>query len=73
MGSALQGIEQLIQLPSGCGEQNMVRFVPNIYIMDYLASTNLLSEEVKKAGTGYILHGKLENIGHCQNEPLVQV
>ncbi|XP_069609940.1 alpha-2-macroglobulin-like protein 1 [Ranitomeya imitator] len=57
MGSALQSIEQLLQLPCGCGEQNMVRFVPNIYILDYLASANLLSEETKKEGIGYILHG----------------
>ncbi|XP_073541273.1 alpha-2-macroglobulin-like protein 1 [Phyllobates terribilis] len=57
MGSALQSIEQLLQLPCGCGEQNMVRFVPNIYILDYMASANLLSEETKKAGIGYILHG----------------
>lgn len=68
MGSALQGIEQLIQLPSGCGEQNMVRFVPNIYIMDYLASTNLLSEEVKKAGTGYILHGYQRELNYRRDE-----
>ncbi|XP_066457150.1 alpha-2-macroglobulin-like protein 1 [Eleutherodactylus coqui] len=57
MGSALQGMEQLLQLPYGCGEQVMAMSVPNIHILDYLASANLLSEEVKKQGTAYILHG----------------
>ncbi|KAM3913964.1 alpha-2-macroglobulin-like protein 1 [Leptodactylus fuscus] len=57
MGPALQGIENLLELPSGCGEQIMCRFVPNIYLLDYMESVNLLTEEVKKKGIGYILHG----------------
>ncbi|XP_056385112.1 alpha-2-macroglobulin-like protein 1 isoform X2 [Hyla sarda] len=68
MGSALEGIEQLLQRPSGCGEQNMVRFVPNIYLLDYLASVNLLSEEVRKEGIGYILHGYQRELKYCRDD-----
>ncbi|XP_075699321.1 alpha-2-macroglobulin-like protein 1 [Rhinoderma darwinii] len=68
MGSALQDIEHLLRLPSGCGEQNMVRFVPNIYLLDYLASANQLSEEVKKKGIEYILHGYQRELNYRRED-----
>lgn len=36
MGNALQNVDRLLAMPYGCGEQNMVRFAPNIYIQQYL-------------------------------------
>lgn len=48
MGPALKGVKKLVRLPVGCGEQNMVLFAPNIFVLDYLTSTNKLSEEVSE-------------------------
>lgn len=36
----LQNLGSLIRMPYGCGEQNMVNFAPNIYILQYLKGTN---------------------------------
>lgn len=36
VGSAIKNVENLIQLPVGCGEQTMVNFVPNIMVLRYL-------------------------------------
>lgn len=36
LGPALENLDKLVQLPKGCGEQNMVRFVPNIHVIKYL-------------------------------------
>lgn len=36
LGTPIKNLENLIRLPTGCGEQNMLHFVPNIVIMDYL-------------------------------------
>ncbi|XP_042884509.1 alpha-1-inhibitor 3-like [Penaeus japonicus] len=37
---SLENLGSLIRMPSGCGEQNMINFAPNIYIMQYLKATN---------------------------------
>uniref|UniRef100_A0A803VZV3 Alpha-2-macroglobulin n=1 Tax=Ficedula albicollis TaxID=59894 RepID=A0A803VZV3_FICAL len=57
MGTAMQNLHQLLQMPFGCGEQNMVLFAPNIYVLDYLNRTGQLSEEVKSKAVGYLVSG----------------
>ena len=32
MGPSLQGLEQLLRVPTGCGEQNMIGLAPNVYV-----------------------------------------
>ncbi|OXB56297.1 hypothetical protein ASZ78_002122, partial [Callipepla squamata] len=57
MGTAMQNLHQLLRMPFGCGEQNMVLFAPNIYVLDYLNKTGQLSEEVKSKAIGYLVSG----------------
>ena len=40
LGPALENLEQLVRLPMGCGEQNMILFVPNIHVITYLDALN---------------------------------
>ncbi|XP_055938471.1 pregnancy zone protein-like isoform X2 [Argiope bruennichi] len=47
MGPALNGLSNLVNLPVGCGEQNMVLFTPNIVVMDYLTSTGRMTEQMR--------------------------
>ncbi|KAI8125143.1 CD109 antigen [Lucilia cuprina] len=39
LGPTIKNIELLVRKPYGCGEQNMVNFVPNILILHYLDAT----------------------------------
>ncbi|XP_053875512.1 alpha-2-macroglobulin-like [Malaclemys terrapin pileata] len=57
LGTAMQNLQQLPQMPFGCWEQNMVLFAPNIYILDYLNKTGQLSEETKSKAIGYLVSG----------------
>ncbi|KFO77325.1 Alpha-2-macroglobulin, partial [Cuculus canorus] len=57
MGTAMKNLHQLLQMPFGCGEQNMVLFAPNIYVLDYLNKTRQLSEEIKSKAVGYLVSG----------------
>ncbi|ESO93728.1 hypothetical protein LOTGIDRAFT_209261 [Lottia gigantea] len=57
LGSALNNIEDLIRLPSGCGEQNMINFVPNIYIRKYLDATGQLSSSLAAKIKSYLQTG----------------
>ncbi|NWT73797.1 A2ML1 protein, partial [Prunella himalayana] len=54
MGMALQNLDQLVQLPHGCGEQNMVLFAPVVYVLQYLEKTRQLSPEIKGRAVGFL-------------------
>jgi CD109 antigen len=42
----IEGLDQLLQMPFGCGEQNMLLFAPDVFIARYLKETNQLKPEV---------------------------
>lgn len=42
LGAGLSNVDDLLRLPYGCGEQNMVNLVPNIVIHKYLSATRRL-------------------------------
>ncbi|XP_067280946.1 alpha-2-macroglobulin-like protein 1 [Pseudorasbora parva] len=57
MGRALKNLDGLIQMPSGCGEQNMIILAPNIYILLYLKVTGQLTAAIRETATGYLQIG----------------
>ncbi|XP_030384731.1 C3 and PZP-like alpha-2-macroglobulin domain-containing protein 8 isoform X2 [Scaptodrosophila lebanonensis] len=52
LGPTIKNLDNLVRMPYGCGEQNMVNFVPNILVLKYLEVTNKkkpsLVEKAKK-------------------------
>jgi CD109 antigen len=42
----IEGLDELLQMPFGCGEQNMILFAPDAYIARYLKETHQLKPEV---------------------------
>ena len=59
MGPSLANIDGLLKMPYGCGEQNMLNFAPNIFIMQYLQATGQLTDEIKQKATDYTLQGAI--------------
>ncbi|XP_047140669.1 alpha-1-macroglobulin isoform X3 [Hydra vulgaris] len=57
MGSSLDNIDNLLEMPSGCGEQNMLKFAPNIFIMNYLRNTKQVNEEIKNKALNFMRTG----------------
>ncbi|XP_021389580.2 alpha-2-macroglobulin-like protein 1 isoform X1 [Lonchura striata] len=57
MGTALDNIDELLQMSSGCGEQNMVHFAPNVFITRYLEETGQLTPEIKQKAIAYLESG----------------
>ncbi|XP_070496250.1 CD109 antigen-like [Chironomus tepperi] len=47
LGPTLENLDNLIQLPYGCAEQNMLKFVPNILVLEYLTILNKLTPEME--------------------------
>ncbi|XP_077053726.1 alpha-2-macroglobulin-like protein 1 [Siphateles boraxobius] len=57
MGRALKNLDRLLQMPYGCGEQNMIVLAPNIYILLYLEVTGQLTAAIRETATGYLQKG----------------
>lgn len=36
LGPALENLDKLVRMPTGCGEQTMLLFVPNFHVLRYL-------------------------------------
>ncbi|XP_021047084.1 ovostatin homolog [Mus pahari] len=57
LGVAMQNLESLLQMPYGCGEQNIAQLASDVYILDYLKATNQLTEEVKSKAQRLLSNG----------------
>uniref|UniRef100_A0A2M3ZFL5 TEP1-F n=1 Tax=Anopheles braziliensis TaxID=58242 RepID=A0A2M3ZFL5_9DIPT len=47
LGSSIANLDSLIRMPYGCGEQNMLNFVPCIVVLDYLNASKRLTGDDK--------------------------
>ncbi|KAG5334656.1 CD109 protein, partial [Acromyrmex heyeri] len=54
LGPSIQNLANLIRMPFGCGEQNMLNFVPNIVVLNYLKNTNQLTQAVQSKALKYL-------------------
>ncbi|XP_075034356.1 alpha-2-macroglobulin-like [Mixophyes fleayi] len=57
IGTAMQNLDRLLAMPYGCGEQNMVLFAPNIFILQYLEKTHQLNNEIQSKATKFLETG----------------
>uniref|UniRef100_A0A0R3RKU1 A2M domain-containing protein n=1 Tax=Elaeophora elaphi TaxID=1147741 RepID=A0A0R3RKU1_9BILA len=57
LGSALSNIDSLIRMPYGCGEQNMINFVPNIAVLHYLKITKQAGTQIENKAKKYMESG----------------
>ena len=62
MGPTLKGLGKLLSMPYGCGEQNMLRFAPNIFIAKYMEATNTIDDETMKDAKNFMEKGKKQNV-----------
>uniref|UniRef100_A0A673WAP9 Alpha-2-macroglobulin-like n=1 Tax=Salmo trutta TaxID=8032 RepID=A0A673WAP9_SALTR len=68
MGRAMKNLDSLLQMPYGCGEQNMVLFAPNIYILNYLQSTRQLTMEIQTRATGFLESGYQRELNYKHDD-----
>ncbi|XP_029570814.1 alpha-2-macroglobulin isoform X2 [Salmo trutta] len=57
LGRALKNLDGLLQMPYGCGEQNMALLAPNIYILEYLTNTEQLTPAIRDKATKFLTSG----------------
>ncbi|XP_058840094.1 thioester-containing protein 1 allele R1-like, partial [Topomyia yanbarensis] len=57
LGAALTNLGNLIRLPTGCGEQNMLNLVPSVIALEYMSNTGTLNDAIKKKAIDYLQKG----------------
>ncbi|KAK3751287.1 hypothetical protein QZH41_012192, partial [Actinostola sp. cb2023] len=57
LGSSFSNLDNLLRMPYGCGEQNMVNFAPNIFILKYLTAVNRVTSHIKEKAEKYMIQG----------------
>uniref|UniRef100_A0A3B3CFP8 Alpha-macroglobulin receptor-binding domain-containing protein n=1 Tax=Oryzias melastigma TaxID=30732 RepID=A0A3B3CFP8_ORYME len=68
MGRAMKNLDKLLAMPYGCGEQNMLLFAPNIFILDYLKSTGQLKDSTLKTAVGYLESGYQRELNYKHDD-----
>lgn len=57
LSQTIQGLDQLLGMPFGCGEQNMLLFAPDAYILSYLRGTSQLTPEIRAKAETLLVTG----------------
>ena len=55
-------VQSLIRMPRGCGEQTMIYLGPTVYVLQYLQSTNQVTDEIEKNAFHFIQSGIMEKL-----------
>ena len=58
MGPSVAGLDSLLKMPTGCGEQTMLGLAPDVYVTDYLTSVNQLTGDIADKALGYMESGE---------------
>lgn len=68
LGGTIKNLNKLIRLPSGCGEQNMLNFVPNIVILRYLKTIGKLKSDIERKVKSYTEKGYQRQLTYRHND-----
>ncbi|MCL4367817.1 MAG: alpha-2-macroglobulin, partial [Actinobacteria bacterium] len=68
LSQTIDGLDQLLQMPFGCGEQNMILFAPDAYILDYLKRTSQLKPEIQAKADLLLTTGYQRELTYRRND-----
>ena len=68
MGPTLQNLDSLVRMPTGCGEQNMLGFAPNIFVMQYLSGVNQATTDIVSKATEYMKTGYQRELNYRHDD-----
>ena len=57
VAQTIDGLEGLLKMPFGCGEQNMILFAPNVFVANYLRDTEQIKPEIMAKAENLMLTG----------------
>lgn len=54
---SINNLDSLVQMPLGCGEQNIIHFAPSIYVLQYLDKSSQDDQEIRSRALHYMTEG----------------
>ena len=58
MGPTVNGLDKLLRMPTGCGEQTMIGLAPDVFVTSYLTATGQLSGDIEEKAIGFMESGR---------------
>jgi CD109 antigen len=68
LAQTIDGLESLLQMPFGCGEQNMIVFAPDVYITKYLQESGQLKPEIMAKAEKLMLTGYQRELTYMRQD-----
>lgn len=68
LSQTIKGLEKLLKMPFGCGEQNMIVFAPDVYITKYLKESEQLKPEIMAKAEKLMITGYQRELTFCRND-----
>jgi CD109 antigen len=68
MGPMINGLENLIQMSYGCGEQNLLNFVPSLFALRYLEATGQLTSSLRSKAISYAEDGYQRQLSYAHTD-----
>ncbi|XP_060581140.1 CD109 antigen-like isoform X3 [Ruditapes philippinarum] len=57
MGPTVNNLDKLLRMPTGCGEQTMLGFAPDVFVTNYLTATNQLTGDIEQKALNFLEKG----------------
>eukprot|EP00931_Biecheleriopsis_adriatica_P097334 TRINITY_DN7109_c0_g1_i3.p1 TRINITY_DN7109_c0_g1~~TRINITY_DN7109_c0_g1_i3.p1 ORF type:complete len:1657 (-),score=378.22 TRINITY_DN7109_c0_g1_i3:147-5117(-) len=68
LGPTISGLERLLQIPTGCGEQNMITLAPNVYVAKYLLAVGKMRPDLRQRIVNNIITGYGRQLTYRHND-----
>ena len=68
LSQTIEGLEGLLRMPFGCGEQNMILFAPNVFVAKYLEKTGQIKPEVMAKAEHLMMTGYQRELTYRRND-----
>ncbi len=68
MTQTIEGLESLLKMPYGCGEQNMILFAPNVYVAQYLKESGQIKPEILAKAESLMMTGYQRELTYWRTE-----
>ncbi|XP_054894151.1 CD109 antigen [Poeciliopsis prolifica] len=65
---SIENLDSLVQLPTGCGEQNMVHFAPSVFVLQYLEKSNQDDEGIRNKALRYMMEGYEKQLSYQRDD-----
>nr|XP_046269872.1 CD109 antigen-like [Scatophagus argus] len=65
---SFSNLDSLVQMPLGCGEQNMIHFAPSVYVLQYLDRSTQDNKEIRNRALNYMMEGYQRQLSYQRKD-----